>query len=110
MPAPSPPALVVVPTPGPPGPQGPAGSTVDVGLVQGLIDTSIDVYDSASHYVHTQSSPSASWVIDHNLGRKVHVTLLDPLGRVVYSDVEHGSDNQATVIYPTPVAGYAVIS
>lgn len=78
--------------PGDPGPPGPAG-------------------DAA--YVHTQSTPAATWVIDHNLGRLVHVTVSDattPPWRQVFADIEHGSINQTSVTFPAPVAGTAVLS
>lgn len=84
-----------------PGPRGAKGDTGAQGPPGG------------SAYVHTQSSPSASWIINHNLGREVHVTLYDtvtPPLRMVFSDVEHGSLNQTTVTFPAPVAGLAVLS
>lgn len=61
-------------------------------------------------FEYTQASPAASWIIDHNLSRKVHVTVFDVLANVVYADVEHGTPNQATVTFADPFAGSAVLS
>lgn len=87
--------IVTVAAPGPQGVPGPAGPP------------------GGGFYVHTQTAPSASWVIDHNLGRRVHVSLSDATAvpfREVYADVVHGSLNQTSVIFASPVAGSAVLS
>lgn len=89
------PTVVAVTAPGPQGPQGAQGPAGAPG---------------GSAYVHTQAAPSASWVIDHNLGRKVHVSVVTDLGRLVFADVEHGSLNQTTVTFPGPVTGAAILS
>ncbi len=74
---------------GPPGAPGPAGGDV---------------------FVHTQSTPAATWVIDHDRGRRVHVSLLNDSDEVVFSDIEHGSLNQTTITFPAPTTGVAIIS
>jgi hypothetical protein len=86
------------------GPEGPQGETGDTGPVGPPGGTA---------YVHTQTVPASTWIIDHNLGRRVHVSLSDAVAapfRLVYSDVDHGSLNQTTVTFPTPTAGSAVLS
>lgn len=80
-----------------PGPQGPRGP-------QGLPGAA-----GGSVYVHEQTEPSATWVINHNVGRKVAVVLYDEDGNVVQSDIEHGSVNQATVTWSSPIAGSALV-
>lgn len=82
-------------SPGPQGPRGPAGPAGAAG---------------GSVYEHVQSAPSSVWVITHNLGRKVHVSLFGDEGEVILSDVEHGSVNQATVTWSSPTTGSAVVS
>lgn len=83
------------------GPEGPAGPDGPPGA---------DGAPGGSAFVFTQASPSASWVIDHNQGRKLHVTIFDTGERVVYADVEHGSTDQATITFAVPVSGSAVLS
>lgn len=62
-----------------------------------------------SAYVHVQSSASSNWVINHNLGHMREPTvLLDSAPTVpVLTDVTHGSLNQTTITFPTPVTGKA---
>lgn len=74
---------------GPQGPPGPAGGTA---------------------YEYVQSTPAASWIINHNLNRPVHVTLYNDSGEIVYSDVQRGSSNTLTVSFPAPTTGSAVVS
>ena len=81
-----------------PGPQGVPGATGPAGAPGG------------SFFEHVQSVASASWVINHNQGRKVHVSVFDDTGHLIGADVEHGSLNQTTVTWAQPVTGSAVIS
>jgi len=63
-----------------------------------------------TQYVYTQSVPLATWIINHDLGRKTHCTIFDPFGVEVETDVQAGSLFQTTVIFPSPATGSAVIS
>lgn len=89
---PAPGSVTVLPVVGPTGPQGDPGTP------------------GGSYFVHTQSSPSATWIIDHNLAKKVHVSVFDDLNREIFADVEHGTTNQTTITFPGPVTGSVVIS
>jgi len=84
--------LLVIPVAGPTGPQGLPGTP------------------GGNGYVHTQSAPAATWIIDHGLNRKVHVTLFDVAETVVFADVAHGSINQTTITFADPKTGSAFIS
>jgi hypothetical protein len=79
--------LLAVTEQGPVGPAGPAGSVND--------------------YTHTQSSPSPTWTINHNLGRKPDVTLLSVGGQEFEGTITHVSTNQAVVSLTTATAGTA---
>lgn len=85
---------VVVAAPGPQGARGPVGPAGAPG---------------GSVYEFTQSTPSATWVINHNIGRRVSVTLFNDVGDVLMSDIEHGSLNQATVTWSSPTTGSALV-
>ncbi|MGS2646075.1 hypothetical protein [Streptosporangium sp. G12] len=77
--------------PGPPGqtgPQGPPGNTIAL----------------------AQSTPSASWVLTHNLGHKPQVSILDASGVVVHTDVTHLDDNTLSVVFAQPQAGTALLT
>lgn len=62
-----------------------------------------------SSFQHNQVTPSASWVISHNLGVYAAVTILIA-GVPVGADVSHGSLNQTSIVFPTPQAGVAIFS
>lgn len=79
---------------GPPGPQGPAGPPGSTG----------------STYEHTQSTPAATWQIQHNLGRTPNISLISASGVVVYADILHSSTSQAVISFPSPLAGTAMCS
>lgn len=68
-----------------PGPQGPAGS----------------------FYVHSQSTPSAVWVINHNLGFRPSVELLDSGSQEIDGQIAHPSVNQTVVTLQPASAGLA---
>lgn len=64
-----------------------------------------------SSYDYIRDTPAATWVIDHNLGHRVHVTLLDATGQYVLAQVDQAAPwNQVTVTYPAPVTGSAHLS
>jgi len=60
-------------------------------------------------FVFRQAAPSANWVIPHNLGRMPSFVFLldeDPTHQV-FTDVTYLDLNNASVEWPTAVAGYA---
>lgn len=68
------------------GPQGPTGS---------------------GGYVFTQSSPAATWTINHNLGFKPAVELLDSGSQEIDGEVAHPSINQTVITLNPATAGVA---
>lgn len=68
------------------GPQGPAGS---------------------GGYIHQQSSASTTWTINHNLGFRPSVELLDSGSQEIDGDISHPSVNQTVVTLNPASAGVA---
>ncbi|NCU71477.1 MAG: hypothetical protein EBY66_00440 [Candidatus Fonsibacter lacus] len=68
------------------GPQGPAGGTA---------------------FVYQQTAPATTWTINHNLGYKPSVELLDSGSQEIDGDVSHPSDNQTVVTLNPASAGLA---
>lgn len=62
---------------------------------------------AAGAYVHVQSSPSATWTMNHNLGYNPSVTLLSVGGVEFEGTVTHTSVNQTVAVFNIPVAGSA---
>lgn len=71
---------------GPVGPQGPAGGVA---------------------YVHTQATPSTTWTINHNLGYRPAVELLDTGSQEIDAEIAHPSVNQTVVTLNPATAGLA---
>lgn len=77
---------------GPQGPAGPAGAAGPAG-------------PAGSFYLHTQSSASTTWAVNHNLGFQPIVNVRDAGSVVVDADVVHTSANQLIVTFITPQTG-----
>jgi len=67
------------------------------------------------YYLHTQSSASTTWVVDHNLGSKyLCVTPIDAsnisyVGRYDYPEITYNNNNTLTLTFSSPVSGRAVV-
>lgn len=64
----------------------------------------------AGSYVHDQMTPSATWVIVHNLGFYPNVRIEDSAGSDVEGDVTQDSVNQMTVTFASAFSGKAYLS
>lgn len=78
--------------------------TISEGVV-GLPGTSGD-----KHYQHDQEVPAATWTIQHNLGKKPSVTVVDSGGNEWQTAVEHLSANECRVSFSAPFAGRAYLN
>jgi hypothetical protein len=70
----------------------------------------INIGTSFQNYVFTQSSPSATWNITHNLGRRPSVTVVDSAGTVVIGEVTYTSDNALTIQFSAGFSGQAYLN
>lgn len=62
---------------------------------------------SLFEYTHTQNTAATTWTINHNLGIKPTVQLLNTGSQVIEGDLVHTNSNQAIAYFSTPVAGLA---
>ena len=58
-------------------------------------------------YVHTQASAAATWTINHNLGFRPSVELLDSGSQEIDGDIAHPTINQTIVTLNPATAGLA---
>jgi hypothetical protein len=63
-----------------------------------------------SVHVHTQNSPSSSWVIQHNLEFFPNVTVVDSGETQVEGNVIYNNINRVTIEFSTAFAGKAYLS
>ena len=61
-------------------------------------------------HVHTQSSSSDTWVINHTLGGKPSIMVVDSADTVVVGEVTYNSNSQVTVTFTVPFSGYAYLT
>jgi hypothetical protein len=91
----------------------PATATVQVEVVPSSTPAfEVDTVSTAgaggvSPYVHTQSTPAATWVINHNRGVIPSCTVFSLGGAEVEAEVLHVSLNQTQVFFVAPAAGSA---
>jgi len=65
---------------------------------------------SDANYVHTQGSPSTTWVVVHNLNKYVAVDVVDTGGSVVIPNVHYDSLNGVTLIFGSPTSGKVFVN
>lgn len=61
-------------------------------------------------YEHTQSTPSAVWTVNHNLGARRSVQVLSATGVVQHTSVRHVTSDQVEVTFKNPQTGVVVVS
>lgn len=78
-------------------------------LVESRKATAQEIAEVGS-YIHTQTTPAATWSIDHFLDKYPSVQLLGTDGSIFHADVRNPNLNQ-TVVGPMTVAraGYAIL-
>lgn len=61
-------------------------------------------------YDHTQGSASDTWVINHNLGFKPNVTVVDSAGTIYEGEITYTNTNSLTVSFSAAFSGKAYLS
>lgn len=60
-------------------------------------------------YVHHQTVPAATWVIDHHMSLIPNVLVLDVSGQEMVAEVRHPSDQTTVVVHSAPYIGSAYL-
>ena len=60
-----------------------------------------------ANHVHDQGVASTQWVVDHNLGKKCSVTVVDSAGTVQIGQVTYNTDNRVTIDFEAAFSGKA---
>lgn len=58
-------------------------------------------------FTFTQGSPSATWVVTHNLNKYPSVTVVDSAQTEVIGSVDYDSLNEVTITFAAAFSGYA---
>lgn len=75
-----------------------------------LLVTTGNVSSPHGTFTHSQNAPASTWVINHNLGCKPSVTIVDSAGNVQIGEVLYSSDNQITITFVSAFGGYAYLN
>lgn len=70
----------------------------------------ITVVWTDTNYVHDQQVASASWVINHNLGKFASIHIVDTAGDEIIGEVTYNTINRITVTFTSQVSGKAYIN
>ncbi len=62
------------------------------------------------NYTHTQAIASTTWTVNHNLGFKPSVTVVDTAGTLCFADIVHVNENQLIVSTSAAMGGVAYCS
>lgn len=62
------------------------------------------------NYVHTQSTPSATWTVNHGLGKNPAVEVLTSAGDRVISGVNHVNTNTTVLTFASALSGRATFN
>jgi len=58
-------------------------------------------------YVHSQASAAVEWTVNHNLGVRPGVSVVDTGGAELDAEVVHMNMNQTKLFFTLPTAGFA---
>ena len=93
--------------------QGPTGNdNADLTTTDDLTEGTTNKYFTVGRvsYEHTQGSSSNSWVINHNLGFKPNVTVVDSAGTMYEGEIAYTNTNSLTVSFSAAFSGKAYLS
>ncbi len=65
------------------------------------------ISNRATEFIHSQTSPSSEWIINHNFGARPSIAVTNEGGDVVITEIVHASVNQARIYFASPTAGEA---
>ncbi|MDB3913302.1 hypothetical protein N9378_00430 [Flavobacteriaceae bacterium] len=90
------------------------GSSGEDGDILTTTGTSIRWIDPAvapATYTFTQASSSATWVIEHNLGKFPSATVINSANDVIIGDITYNTENKLTITFTTgPNTGKAYLN
>jgi hypothetical protein len=62
------------------------------------------------NYVHQQSTPDSTWVINHSLGKYPTVKCYDSSGDEIEGEIKYTSSNSLTILYSASCSGIAYLN
>ncbi|MBS3993820.1 MAG: hypothetical protein KGZ87_08895 [Bacteroidetes bacterium] len=75
-----------------------------------LITQLIDNAPTDANFIHTQTIPSDTWSINHQLNKYPSVTIIDTIGNEIEGSVLHLDNNNLTITFSVVLIGTAVLN
>jgi hypothetical protein len=66
-----------------------------------------NIFTGDANFVHTQGVAATQWVVDHNLGKKCSVTVVDSAETVQIGQITYNSVNRVTLDFEAAFSGKA---
>mgnify|MGYP003638267597 CR=1 FL=1 len=82
-------------------------ASVNVKSTSNVTSVSVSRGIGDKNYVHEQSSPSTTWTVNHNLYKRVAVSVVDSAGTLIICDVRYVSDSQVVLTFDAATSGNA---
>lgn len=70
----------------------------------------IQFFEKRDNYIHNQSTPLDTWVINHNMGKNPSVSVVDSANDEVEGEVKYNSTNQITIKFTAAFSGKAYLN
>jgi hypothetical protein len=87
----------------------PTGTIIATNVQDAIVEVWQEMIESSgdARYVHTQNTPSATWQVEHNLGKFPSVTIVTSGGTEVEGDVVFVDINTVTLSFSSAFSGKA---
>ena len=67
-------------------------------------------FTASRRFIHTQSTPSNIWIINHDLGGQPSVTIVDSAKTMVIGEVSYINGEEIEVRFSSPFSGFAYLT
>lgn len=78
--------------------------------IQNEFATKEELHEATDTYVFEQTVPSNEWVIEHNLGKRPTVDIVDVFGNVITGFIHYDNDNKITITFENEWQGVAYLN
>jgi len=87
------------------------GNFIDISqTVTNQVDFEVVNIPTDANFIFTQSIPSATWTITHNLNKFPSVSVVDTANQLMYGDTEYIDKNKLTITFSATFSGKAYLN
>jgi hypothetical protein len=73
-------------------------------------ESRVDAIEEDKNYVHTQSTPSTQWVINHNMNKFPNVAIIDENNNTIWTEVVYNDLNTITINFNSAMSGTVTLN